>query len=111
MYSQYFVDIKIYKNPLILLYIKYGYNLDVWFDMSFFNLFAKHGLDISFLERLMSPQFPCYNRQPGSEPGEVGSYDAKMVTKLLNNYRSHPAIIKVKPSPKHLFSLLFNLDC
>ena len=50
---------------------------------------------MSFLERLMSPQFPCYNRQPGSEPGEVGSYDAKMVTKLLNNYRSHPAIIKV----------------
>ena len=38
----------------------------------------------------MGPKFPCFNRQqPGNE------YDPKVVTKLLNNYRSHPAIIEV----------------
>ena len=43
----------------------------------------------------MGPQFPCFNRRPGNESDQVGRYDERFVTKLLNNYRSHPAIIKV----------------
>lgn len=55
----------------------------------------KHGLGTSLLERLMSSQFPCFNRRPASN-----TYDSRMVTKLLNNYRSHPAIIKL---PNEMF--------
>ena len=45
---------------------------------------------MSFLERLMGPNFRCSNRlRPSNQ------YDPKVVTKLLNNYRSHPKIIKV----------------
>ena len=51
----------------------------------------------------MSPQFPCYNRRPSFGHGGEEEYDATMVTKLLNNYRSHPAIIEVWEFPFPLY--------
>ncbi|XP_069617839.1 helicase MOV-10 [Ranitomeya imitator] len=51
-----------------------------------------HGLAMSLLERLMT-QNPLYGKSSGS-------YDAKFVTKLLQNYRSHPDILSV---PNELF--------
>ena len=55
--------------------------------------------------------FACYNRQnikgdesringestmdSESTPTDLGNYNPRMVTKLLNNYRSHPRIIEV----------------
>ena len=45
---------------------------------------------MSFLERLMLPNFQCFNREQPSN-----QYNPMVVTKLLNNYRSHPAVIKV----------------
>lgn len=50
----------------------------------------QYGLGVSFLERLMAPEFSCFNRQ-----NETKEYNPNVVTKLLNNYRSHPAILKV----------------
>ena len=51
----------------------------------------------------MSPKFLCYNRQPSIGCGGEEGYDATMVTKLLNNYRSHPAIIEVLDFPFSLY--------
>ncbi|CAH1266449.1 MOV10 [Branchiostoma lanceolatum] len=47
----------------------------------------KYGLAMSLLERLMT-QCPLYQRGPD------GQYDSRVLTKLVRNYRSHPAILK-----------------
>ncbi|XP_066285772.1 putative helicase MOV-10 [Branchiostoma lanceolatum] len=47
----------------------------------------KHGLAMSLLERLMT-QCPLYQRGPN------GQYDSRVLTKLVRNYRSHPAILQ-----------------
>ncbi|XP_069489430.1 helicase MOV-10 isoform X2 [Ambystoma mexicanum] len=52
----------------------------------------KHGLDMSLLERLMT-QNSLYQKHDGS-------FNPVFVTKLLRNYRSHPAILKI---PNELF--------
>ena len=49
--------------------------------------------EISLLERLMT-SCSAYSR------GLTGSYDSDLLTKLVNNYRSHRAIIEI---PKQLF--------
>lgn len=49
----------------------------------------KYGLDKSLLERYMLDQ-PVYSKP----------YDERIITKLLNNYRSHPAILKL---PNQMF--------
>ena len=69
---------------------------------------------MSLLERFMSTYFNCYERQPPDD-----QYDPKCVTKLLNNYRSHPEIIKVSMFclivqccyVSFLISLLFFVGC
>ncbi|PFX17669.1 putative helicase MOV-10 [Stylophora pistillata] len=53
----------------------------------------KYGLEISLLERLMT-SCPAYTRGPS------GNYNSNLLTKLMNNYRSHRAIIEI---PKQLF--------
>ncbi|NWZ52354.1 SDE3 helicase, partial [Haliaeetus albicilla] len=55
-------------------------------------LAIKHGLGISLLERLMLHN-PLYKKSSGG-------YDPQFVTKLLWNYRSHEAILKI---PNELF--------
>uniref|UniRef100_A0A8C5DLP8 RNA helicase n=1 Tax=Gouania willdenowi TaxID=441366 RepID=A0A8C5DLP8_GOUWI len=57
-------------------------------------LALEHGLGISLLERLML-QNPLYQKSSDS-----GHFDTRFVTKLLRNYRSHSAILKV---PNELF--------
>lgn len=52
----------------------------------------KHGLDMSLLERLMT-QNTLYQKTDGG-------FNSVFVTKLLQNYRSHPAILK---TPNELF--------
>ncbi|XP_045199389.2 putative helicase mov-10-B.1 [Mercenaria mercenaria] len=52
-----------------------------------------YGLDKSILERLMT-DIPEYKR------AEMSGYDAHYLTKLVRNYRSHDAILKV---PRELF--------
>ncbi|XP_026122041.1 putative helicase mov-10-B.1 [Carassius auratus] len=54
-----------------------------------------HGLGLSLLERLMK-QNALYQK---SQDGHSG-FDTRFVTKLLRNYRSHPAILKI---PNELF--------
>ncbi|XP_048408824.1 putative helicase MOV-10 isoform X2 [Stegostoma tigrinum] len=54
----------------------------------------KHGLDLSFLERLMSEN-TLYKKNPST-----GRYNEHFVTKLLHNYRSHPSILRI---PNELF--------
>ncbi|KAK7145167.1 hypothetical protein R3I94_011307 [Phoxinus phoxinus] len=54
-----------------------------------------HGLGQSLLERLMK-QNTLYQKNQDGHSG----YDSRFVTKLLRNYRSHPAILKV---PNELF--------
>ncbi|XP_022790553.1 putative helicase mov-10-B.1 [Stylophora pistillata] len=53
----------------------------------------KYGLETSLLERLMT-SCPAYDRGAG------GNYNSNLLTKLVNNYRSHRAIIEI---PKQLF--------
>lgn len=53
----------------------------------------KYGLDLSLLERLMNIK-EVYGRK------EDNLYDNRVLTKLLKNYRSHPAILKL---PNELF--------
>lgn len=55
-----------------------------------------HGIGISLLERL-SNLYP-YTRRSSAELGE--HYDHRFITKLVNNYRSHPDILSV---PNKLF--------
>lgn len=57
------------------------------------NFFKGTGLDQSLLERLM--KLPMYLPQPAE-----GKYNGRVVTKLLDNYRSHSAILSV---PNQLF--------
>ncbi|KAI1893092.1 hypothetical protein AGOR_G00140310 [Albula goreensis] len=57
-------------------------------------LAIEHGLGLSLLERLMK-----HNRLYKKD-GETGLYDNRFVTKLLRNYRSHPAILKL---PNEMF--------
>lgn len=47
----------------------------------------KYGMEVSLLERLMK-DFPLYQKTEGV-------FNNRFVTKLLNNYRSHPAILKI----------------
>ncbi|XP_028262753.1 putative helicase mov-10-B.1 [Parambassis ranga] len=56
-------------------------------------LALQHGLGLSLLERLMTDS-ALYQKS------ESGHFDTRFVTKLLRNYRSHPAILKV---PNELF--------
>ncbi|KAL4226712.1 Helicase MOV-10 [Mactra antiquata] len=55
-------------------------------------LAIKYGLDLSILERYMDK---CVLYKPSE--GVIGPirYDTRVITKLLNNYRSHPAILKL----------------
>lgn len=53
---------------------------------------VKYGMGVSLLERLMK-DCPLYQKNDGV-------FDNRYVTKLLHNYRSHPAILKV---PNELF--------
>ncbi|KAL9988658.1 hypothetical protein ACROYT_G003130 [Oculina patagonica] len=53
----------------------------------------KYGLETSLLERLMT-SCAAYSR------GLKGSYNSNLLTKLVNNYRSHRTIIEI---PKQLF--------
>ncbi|XP_041638997.1 putative helicase mov-10-B.1 isoform X2 [Cheilinus undulatus] len=52
-------------------------------------LALEHGLGLSLLERLMT-QNDLYK-----ERKETGHFDSRFVTKLLRNYRSHTAILKI----------------
>lgn len=52
----------------------------------------KYGLGLSLLERMMK-DIPLYQKKEGV-------FDSRFVTKLIRNYRSHPAILKV---PNELF--------
>lgn len=54
---------------------------------------VKNGLEVSFLERLMQTN-QVYQRANGND------FDSRFITKLLQNYRSHPSILKV---PNELF--------
>ncbi|XP_056219431.1 putative helicase mov-10-B.1 [Seriola aureovittata] len=54
----------------------------------------QHGLGLSLLERLMTRN-NLYQKST-----ESGHFDTRFVTKLLRNYRSHPAILKI---PNQLF--------
>ena len=61
-------------------------------------LAKRHGLAVSFLERLMAR--PIY--QPTAPTGGTGPlrYDPLVITKLLDNYRSHPKLLEL---PNRLF--------
>ncbi|GIL89998.1 hypothetical protein Vretimale_18008 [Volvox reticuliferus] len=66
------------------------------------SLFAKKygGLDVSLMERLLDASDGPYIRQIGNSQqptsGPVlGSYPSAYITKLLQNYRSHPDILRV----------------
>lgn len=60
----------------------------------------KYGLQMSFPERLMT-QCDVYQRQDQLSPGQDrAEYNSKVVTKLVQNYRSHPDILKL---PNELF--------
>ncbi|XP_044065664.1 putative helicase mov-10-B.2 [Siniperca chuatsi] len=52
----------------------------------------KYGMGVSLLERMMN-DFSLYQK-------DEGVFDNRFVTKLLHNYRSHPAILKI---PNELF--------
>lgn len=54
------------------------------------SLAKEHGLDVSYLERLCS--LPLYSRDL-EKFREYGGYDPLLITKLVDNYRCHPAII------------------
>uniref|UniRef100_A0A672JMP8 RNA helicase n=1 Tax=Salarias fasciatus TaxID=181472 RepID=A0A672JMP8_SALFA len=57
-------------------------------------LASQYGLGLSLLERLMNHN-ALYQKSSDS-----GHFDTRFVTKLLRNYRSHPAILKI---PNELF--------
>ncbi|XP_026223832.1 putative helicase mov-10-B.2 [Anabas testudineus] len=58
-----------------------------------FRMAEKHGLGVSLLERLMK-----HNNLYKAH--DIYRYNTRFVTKLLRNYRSHPAILKI---PNELF--------
>jgi putative helicase MOV10L1 len=51
-----------------------------------------HGLDVSLLERLINR--PCYQRDE-HHYADCGNYNPFCVTKLVDNYRSHPALLSL----------------
>ncbi|XP_074610550.1 RNA helicase Mov10l1-like isoform X2 [Acropora palmata] len=53
---------------------------------------SSFGLNISLLERLINR--PLYYRNE-AKFSDHGCYDPLLVTKLVNNYRSHPAVLKL----------------
>ena len=53
---------------------------------------SSFGLNISLLERLINR--PLYRRNE-AKFSDHGCYDSLLVTKLVNNYRSHPAVLKL----------------
>ena len=53
---------------------------------------SSYGLNVSLLERLISRPLYCRNEDKFSDHG---CYDPLLVTKLINNYRSHPAVLKL----------------
>jgi len=53
---------------------------------------SSYGLEISLLERLINRPLYCRNEDKFSDHG---CYDPLLVTKLINNYRSHPAVLKL----------------
>ena len=55
-------------------------------------LASSYGLEISLLERLINRPLYCRNEDKFSDHG---CYDPLVVTKLINNYRSHPAVLKL----------------
>jgi helicase MOV-10 len=60
----------------------------------------KYGLQMSFIERLMT-QCKVYQQQSEpSVPNGATRYDSHFVTKLIRNYRSHPDILKL---PNEMF--------
>ncbi|KAJ8969710.1 hypothetical protein NQ314_001624 [Rhamnusium bicolor] len=68
---------------------------------------AECGLNDSYLERLIS-RFP-YLRDPDGFPNNNG-YDPRLVTKLLHNYRSLPAILKLSSSLFYNDELIATID-
>ncbi|XP_041457695.1 putative helicase MOV-10 [Lytechinus variegatus] len=61
-------------------------------------LAIENGLALSYLERLMT-QCPAYSRK--DDAGATNThYDQRILTKLLQNYRSHPDILKL---PNEMF--------
>lgn len=56
------------------------------------------GLDVSLLERMC--KLPCYSFSPAEEFKATQGYNPRLITKLVRNYRSHPAIISL---PSQLF--------
>jgi hypothetical protein len=60
-------------------------------------LAQQYGLGVSALERLMDR--PVYAKRPGEFPAS-GGYDSRLLTKLIRNYRSHPAILRL---PNRMF--------
>ncbi|XP_064604898.1 putative helicase MOV-10 [Liolophura sinensis] len=56
-----------------------------------------YGLDISLLERYMT-QCDVYARKDDGGKGQT--YDPRVLTKLVNNYRSHPKLLEM---PNNLF--------
>ncbi|XP_071082763.1 putative helicase MOV-10 [Haliotis cracherodii] len=58
----------------------------------------QYGLDMSLLERYMT-QHPIYARREDARTPE-DAYDKRVLTKLLNNYRSHKAILQM---PNEMF--------
>jgi helicase MOV-10 len=60
-------------------------------------LAQQYGLGVSALERLMDR--PVYAKRPGEFPAG-GGYDCRLLSKLVRNYRSHPAILRL---PNRMF--------
>ncbi|XP_031566340.1 putative helicase mov-10-B.1 [Actinia tenebrosa] len=62
---------------------------------------VKYGLGVSLLERIMT-KTPYYGRilDEDDEEDELGEYNPLLLTKLLKNYRSHPAILEL---PNEMF--------
>ena len=66
-------------------------------------LCRRFGLEVSYMERLMKTE--VYGRRGGTKAQGVGGkeqgvFPGELVTKLVRNYRSHPAIIKL---PNEMF--------
>lgn len=60
----------------------------------------KGGLGVSLLERLMQPYVGPGSDGQGGGPSPASDADGRYMTKLLHNYRSHPAILH---TPNELF--------
>ena len=53
------------------------------------------GAAMSLLERYMKHTNVYKRKTATSESGSAGSYDSRLVVKLLQNYRSHPHILRI----------------